>query len=650
MAAEPEVARYRTLASPPMRLLQRALLWSITLAAVVYVFEAPSRLGFYFLEEQYLGIILILVLVSTFLAIPASRRAPRHKASWVDLALSLASVLIGGYLVIFYPAIVNEIGELTQDKVLLGALAVVVVMEATRRISGWVLLIIATFFMIYARHADFFPGMFYADPIPWPRILTHIYVDPNALLGIPLSIVSTVVIAFIFFGQVLFATGGGDFFTDLAKATLGRYRGGAAKIAILSSTLFGSISGSPVANVMVTGYVTIPMMIRTGYRPHVAGAVESVASNGGQLMPPVMGAAAFVMAEFLGWTYAQVALAALVPALLYYVALFVQVDLEAGKAGIARLSPAEIPAIGPVLREGWIFIIPMATIIYLMFGLNLNAAKAGFFAAAVAIVVGLFKERSRLTFSRFVGILESTGLAMLEVAVVCATAGIVIGVLTLTGAAFVFTLMVEQIGNQNLLLILVLTALVALILGMGMPTTAVYVIVALTLAPALVKLGVSPIAAHLFVFYYAMLSMITPPICIAAFAGAAIAGSGPMRTGVECMRLGIMAYLIPFVFVLDPLLLLQGPIMLSMIAVVTATFGTIAIGVAMVGYMRNPISWPVRAILFAGGLALLVPPGGQVERSWLVNAAGALICAAVFFFIIYRSKMQQRVEPSGTRL
>lgn len=644
-------SRYRVLAAPAMRALQRALLWAITAAALLFVFDMPSRLGFDVLEEQYLGLVLILVLVSTFLAMPAHDRAPSDHAPWYDLVLCGLSLLVGGYLMVYYPLIVNEIGDLTMDKVVLGTIAVGLVMEATRRMTGWVLLIIGAFFVFYALYSNLFPGMFYADGIAWNRIAVHLYIDPNSLLGIPLSIVATIVIAFIFFGQVLFATGGGDFFTDLAKSTLGRFRGGAAKISILASTLFGSISGSPVANVMVTGYVTIPMMMRTGYRPHMAAAVESVASNGGQLMPPVMGAAVFVMAEFLGWSYAQVALAALAPALLYYIALFIQVDLEAGRAGISRLPPEEIPAFGAVIRQGWIFVIPMATIIYLMFGLNLHAAKAGFAAAAVAFAVSFLRKDSRIDLRKFLGILEATGLAVLEVAVVCAMAGLVIGVLTLTGSAFVFTMMVEQFSNDNLLLILVLTGVVALILGMGMPTTAVYVIVGLTLAPALVKLGVSPIAAHMFVFYYAMLSMITPPICIAAFAGAAISGANPMRTGFECMRLGVMAYLIPFVFVLDPLLLMQGPLGMVIIAMATAVAGTAAIGIALVGYFQRPVAWFYRIPLGLGGVGLLVPPGGDISRSWMINVAGGALCAAILlqeWYAARRRSLAAQVEPSAT--
>lgn len=630
MTLKPEgEARYRVAGTLWLRGVQRLLLMAIPIVSLLYSFDVPSRMGAAMLQEQFLGIVLILVLTSTFLCMPATAKSSRQNVPWYDAILSLLSLVVGGYLVVYYPRIVNEIGELTPDKVILGWLAIVLAMEACRRMTGWVLLIIAAAFILYAHYSYLFPGMFNARGISWSKIAVHLYIDPNSLLGIPLTIVATIVVAYILFGQVLFATGGGEFFTDIATSLLGRFRGGAAKMSIVSSALFGTISGSPVANVVMTGTVSIPLMKRTGYRPHVAGAVEAVASTGGQLMPPVMGAAAFVMAEFLGMPYAQVALAALLPALLYYLALFVQVDLEAGKTGITRVPEEQIPPLLQVLKKGWIFAFPIGLIVYLLFILNLDAAKAAYYTAALTLPVTFLRRENRITFKKFLNILEGTGQAMLEVAVVCAVAGIVIGVLTITGLAFIFTLFVDMLGTANVVLILALTGLVALILGMGMPTTAVYVVVALTLAPALVKLGISPIAAHMFVFYYAMLSMITPPVCIASFAGAALAGAGPMRTGYASMRLGIIAYLVPFIFVFDPLLLFQGPAHLILLAAVTAFAGTVVIGIAMAGYFVRPIGWISRIFLALSGTGLLIPPGGDIPHSWLANVLGGVVSALI---------------------
>ncbi len=583
------------------------------------------------LEEQYLGVILILVLTSVFISVPARRGAPMDHPTWEDAILAFLSVLAGGYLVLFYPSIVNEIGELTSEKVVLGTIAFLVIMEACRRMSGWWLVGFTAVFILYAHYSYLFPGVLYARGISWARIVVHLYIDPDALLGSPLGIVATTVVAFILFGQVLYATGGGQFFTDLAMIVMGRFRGGAAKIAVLASALFGMISGSPVANVVMEGSIIIPMMIRTGYRRYVAGAIESVAANGGQLMPPVMGAAAFVMAEFLGVPYAKVAIAAFIPALLYYLALFVQADLEAGKMGLQGMPAEEIPPLLPVLKKGWIFIIPMIVILYTLFILNLDAPEAGFYASAVALALTSFRKESRVNWKKLLTILQNTGLAMLELGVICAVAGIAEGILNLSGLGFVFTLFVDRLGTSSLVLILALTAIIELVLGLPLPTTAVYVLVALTLAPAIVKLGIPPLAAHLFVFYYAMLSLITPPIATTAFAGAAIAGAGMMRTGWECMRLASIAYVVPFIFVFDPLLLFQGPIHMVALAFATAAVGTVAIGIAIVGYFVRPVGWAKRLLLALGGMALLIPPAGSIPYSSAIDMSGGIVCLTILF-------------------
>jgi TRAP transporter 4TM/12TM fusion protein len=642
---EPESeGRAQRFETPWVRGLQRLLLIAIPVLSLLFAFNIPSRMGMAILQEQFLGVILVAVLASVFISRPAIASSIRTNLPWYDAILALLSVAVGGYLAVYYPRIVNDIGELTADKVILGTIALVLVMEASRRVTGWVLIIISTAFILYAHFSYLFPGMLNARGISWSRIVVHLYIDPNSLLGIPLTIVVNVVIAFILFGQVLFISGGGEFFTNFATSLLGRFRGGAAKMGVVSSGLFGMISGSPVSNVMITGCVSIPLMKKTGYKPYVAAAIESVASTGGQLMPPIMGAAAFVMAEFLEIPYAKVALAALIPALLYYLALFVQVDLEAGKTGLTRVPEENIPPLARVLKDGWIFIFPIALIIYLLFFLNLNAATAAYIAAAVIVPMSYLRRETRIGFRKMLTILEQTGQAMLEVAVVCAVAGIVIGVLTLSGLPFIFTLFVDMLGSHDKFFILILTGIISLILGMGMPTTAVYVMVALTLAPTLIKLGIDPIAAHLFVFYYAMLSMITPPICIAAFAGAALANANPMRTGYTCMRLGIIAYLIPFIFVYDKLLLFNGPLLLVTLSAVTAAAGTLSIGIAMAGYFMRPIGWIKRALLAAGGIGLLIPPGGEIKYSWWANIAGA---AVLLLILLFEWQVRRRVAVAA---
>jgi TRAP transporter 4TM/12TM fusion protein len=374
--------------------------------------------------------------------------------------------------------------------------------------------------------------------------------DSNGILGIPMSVASTVVVAFILFGTLLAITGGSRFFTDAAMVGMGRYRGGSMKIAVLASGLFGSISGSAVANVVGTGVVTIPMIKRDGYPAHKAAAIEAVASTGGQLMPPVMGAAAFLMAEFLAVPYGDIVLAALVPALLYYVALFIQADLEAARLGIRAVPGSEIPAARGVLG-GLHFLAAFAALIYALFTLRWQPERAALLAAAVLILTSLALgyQGARPGFRRLLGSIATTGHAVLEIILISAASGIVIGVLNVTGLSFNLTYALVQVGGGSAILLLALSAIVCIVLGMGLPTLGVYVLLAALVAPALIQVGIEPIGAHLYVLYFGMMSMITPPIALAAFAAASIAHAPAMATGWAAMRFGWSAYVIPVLFV-----------------------------------------------------------------------------------------------------
>ena len=378
---------------------------------------------------------------------------------------------------------------------------------------------------------------------------------------------------------------------------MGRFRGGQAKIAIVSSSLFGNISGSAVANVVVDGAFTIPMMKKAGYPAPVAAAVEAVASTGGQIMPPVMGAAAFLIAEYLQIPYAQVALAALVPAVLYYVALFIQVDLLAARNGIHGLPRNEVPKLLPVLKRSTTFVGPLTVLIIWMFFLNRRPEEAGLLAALAALIIGFLTPGVKIGWRGILKILSNAGRGMLEIAAITGLAGVVIGILQLTGLGFTLTLTLLNIGQSNALLLLVLTAIVSIILGMGMPTTAVYVLLAVLVAPGLAKLGIEPIAAHLFIFYFGMLSMITPPVCMASYAAASIGKTDPIKTGWEAMRLCAIAYIVPFLFVFSPSLLLIGHWYEVVLSMITAIIGAILLGVGLVGYLfsadRHHQAWLV---------------------------------------------------------
>jgi TRAP transporter 4TM/12TM fusion protein len=409
---------------------------------------------------------------------------------------------------------------------------------------------------------------------------------------------------------------------------MGRYRGGAAKMSVVSSSLYGMVSGSAVANVVVDGAITIPMMKRAGYPSHVAAAIEAVSSNGGQIMPPVMGAAAFLIAEYLGMSYGQVALAAAIPAALYYLALFVQVDLEAAKHGLAGLAPEQIPRVRTVMRRGWVFLIPLAVLVYTLMVSSWEAGQAGMLAVAVTFVVGALQTETRPGWRAVVEAIESTGRTMLDLVAITTLAGIVIGALHLSGFTSKLPLLLVGMAGGNVLLLLVLTALVSILLGMSLPTTVVYVTLAVLMGPALAQLGIVPLAAHLFLFYFGMLSLITPPDCLATYAAAAIAKSDFWKTGWTGMRLGIVAYIVPFVFVFHPALILHGTPGEIVQSVITASVGVILLGIGCAGYLFRPLGRDRRAWGIVAGVCLMAPPVPGVSDA-VLDIAGLLLGGAL---------------------
>lgn len=618
----------------PLGMVQRALFVLLPLIGIVFLLDIPSYLGMAYYLQQYLGAFMGISLALVFLAVPAHRRAPRDRVPWYDLLLALLALLAGMYVAALYPKLIMTLGERTPDRVGLGAATIVLLLEAARRLVGWPLVIIGVSFLFYALFAHLFPEPFYDRPNSIQRLSTYLYLDVNGVLGQALGVAGTTVLAFIFFGDALHAGGGGRFITDFAMWAMGRARGGPAKMSVVSSSLFGTISGSAVANVVVDGVINIPLMKKTGYPPHVSAAIEAVASTGGQIMPPVMGAAAFVMAEFLAIRYGEIAIAALVPALLFYLALFVQIDLEAGKLGMRGLRAEELPRLRKVARYAPVFLIPLAVLVYTMFSVYLTAEKAALSAAAAVVLLSQAYPEFRLTPRRLIGVLEQTGRAVLDIATVTGVAGIVIGVLSLTGLGFTLTLALVQLGEASPMVLLVLAAGVGLVLGMGMPTTAVYILLAVLVAPVLVKLGIQPLAAHLFVFYWGMLSMITPPVCLASYAAASLAGADPMRAGYAGMRLGILAYIVPFLFVFSPRLLMQGPAEEVVLAIVTASAGTVLLGAALVGYLFRPLSWTRRCLFAVAALGLLIPTTADLGPlfSWASDALGVVLGAGLLFW------------------
>jgi TRAP transporter 4TM/12TM fusion protein len=622
----------------------RWLLIAIPVTGMFFLLNVPQYLGWLVFNEQYMGLFLGLALCATFLLIPVRPTIGRNTIPWYDAIASLAGLAIGVYVFIYYPSIVNSLGDISTERVILGVVTIFLLAEATRRLIGWPLVIIAACFIFYALFAYIFPGDFYGKGWSINRLATYLYLDANGIFGQALQVGASIVVVFIIFGEVLYVVGGAEFLSDFSLSLMGRFRGGQAKIAIVSSSLFGNISGSAVANVVVDGAFTIPMMKKAGYPPPVAAAVEAVASTGGQIMPPVMGAAAFLIAEYLQIPYAKVALAAFVPAVLYYVALFIQVDLLAARNGIHGLPRNEVPKLLPVLKRSASFVGPLTVLVIWMFFLNRRPEEAGLLAALAALFIGFLTPSVKMGWGGILTILNNAGRGMLEIAAITGLAGVVIGILQLTGLGFTLTLTLLNIGQSNALLLLVLTAIVSIILGMGMPTTAVYVLLAVLVAPGLAKLGIVPIAAHLFIFYFGMLSMITPPVCMASYAAASIGKTDPVKTGWQAMRLCSIAYIVPFLFVFSPSLLLIGHWYEVTLSIITAIAGSILLGVGMVGYLFRPVGFIKRNLFIAAALGLLIPivhSGEYAVLTWVTNGAG-LILAAVLVGVEWLARGQGR--------
>jgi TRAP transporter 4TM/12TM fusion protein len=614
--------------SGPAEWLGKALLFSIPVAGIFFLLNLPQTIGWLVFNEQYMGLFMGLALCATFLLIPAGRWDNTQRIHWHDWLAAIAGLGVGLFIFIEYPQIVNSMGDIATERVILGAITILLLAEASRRLVGWPLVIIAACFLFYGLFAYIFPGDFYGKGWTINRLSTYLYLDANGIFGQPLQVGASIVLVFVLFGESLNAVGGAEFLSDFSLSIMGRFRGGQAKIAIVSSSLFGNISGSAVANVVVDGAFTIPMMKKAGYPAPVAAAIEAVASTGGQIMPPVMGAAAFLIAEYLSIPYSQVALAAAVPAVLYYVALFIQVDLLAARNGIHGLPAAELPRLLPVLRRSAGFVVPLTVLVVWMFFLNRRPEEAGLLAAASALVVGWLTPRVKLGPRQLFNIFINTGRGMLEIAAITGLAGVVIGVLQLTGLGFTLTLTLLNVGQSSALLLLILTAIVSIILGMGMPTTAVYVLLAVLVAPGLAKLGIVPIAAHLFIFYFGMLSMVTPPVCMASYAAASIGKTDPIKTGWEAMKLCAIAYVVPFLFVFSPSLLLIGHWWEVVLSIVTAIAGAILLGVGLVGYLFRPVGALKRILFTCAATGLLIPvvhSGSYATLTWLTNAGGFVL-------------------------
>jgi TRAP transporter 4TM/12TM fusion protein len=593
--------------SGALGVLESILLISIPILGSIFILYIPQRLGIRVWVEQYLALFLGLTLVTTFLTTPATKKMPSNTLPWYDVVLCFLSLAVSAYAAINWPDIVDTGGIITPIRAALGITSVSLLLEATRRFFGWTLVLLVIVFVFYALFTSLFPGPLYGRSMNWQRLAISLYLDKNALFGITLKVAATIVLAFVVFGQLLFATGGGKTIIDFALTVFGKMKGGAAKVPVVASGAFGSLSGVAVANVYATGQLTIPLMKRHKVPSHIAGAIEAVASTGGLILPPVMGVVAFIMATFLNTTYVRVCIAAAIPALLYYLALYIQIDRFAARHNYGRLPAKETPSIINVMVEGWPFILPIVVLIYTLFVMGLEAETCALYATGAVIIASMFRKANRLSLRKFLGALESSGQGILEISVVCAIAGFIIGVVMFTGLGFSLTQVLVEICGGNLFLLLVFAALMCIILGMGMPIVTVYIIVAIIIAPVLTQLGVSEMAAHMFVFYFGMLSFLTPPVMLSVYAAATLARANSWKTAWLSMRLGIAAYIVPFIFIYNASLLAQGRLEQVIVSAAAAVVGIGMLAIGLEGYLLAQMRWVQRIMLIIGGVALLVP-------------------------------------------
>ncbi len=568
-------------------------------------------------EAEWIGPLLGIGIAAALIRYPYNERFRLF-----DAALGLLAIASWTWMSINYNDWIVDISGYTPVKYLPGIVAILLLMEGLRKAGGLPITILVWLLIAYGFFGYLLPQPFQAEQLGPPSFIMYLYADTNGVPGLVMAVVGKLVLAFIVLGRLMEASGAIKFFTDLALSVMGSRRGGPAKVAVVASSIFGSINGTAVGNIMSTGIVTIPLMKESGFKARFAAAIEAVASNGGQIAPPVMGATAFLIAEFLQIGYAEVVLAALVPALLYYVCLFLQVDAIAARLGLKGIPKAELPRAGPLMRTGWVFLMPLAVLIDLLFGLGFDPALSALAAAVVLLVLstrlayvfplvaffyffefrdlGLLwaailaalmlpilptlKQRKFVTTDNLKSMVVDGGMSMLPLLMIAGGAGIVIGVMNITGLGFSLSLVLSQIGeNSGIFIMLVLTALISIVLGMGMPTTAIYVVLSVVLAPALVNMGLTPMAAHLFIFYFGLLSFLTPPVAVASYVAAGLAGSGMWETSWEGVKLATIAYLLPFLWAFNPALIMDGTPLEIVYAIGTALVAALLIAQGMQG-------------------------------------------------------------------
>ena len=636
------IVRHRRL-SRPWRLVVLIATALCIVLAVYQVFNLGFWAGYTALENQYLYAILSLMLPLVFVLWPAHARASRERVAWYDVVLFVITLGIGAYLLFHGEAIIDEGWEYSapDQAVYVSMLLWVLVLEGTRRAGGTPIFVIVTVISLYPIYAGELPGPIAGLEATLSDAAIFHAMSSESVLGIPMRAFANLVIGFLLFGVALQHTGGGRFFINLAFGLLGHVRGGPAKVAIFASGLMGSMSGSVVTNVLTTGVMTIPAMRRTGFAPSYAAGVEACASTGGVLMPPIMGATAFVMATFLEVPYITIAVAAIIPSALYFLGLFVQIDAYAARRDFRGLPREELPPLKQTLKEGWYFVAVFILLIWLLVFLK-REAIAPFYATVLLIAVNQAFPYHRWKWAQFVEFFAATGRLFAELTGVLAGVGLIVGALAVTGMSGTIANDLIFLAGGSTVVLLLMGALTSFVLGIGMTVTAAYVFLAVALAPALVRGGLDPMAVHLFILYWGMLSYITPPVALGAYAAASVAGASPMSTGLRAMHLGTVIYFIPFFFVLEPALLLSGSWQAIVFSTVQAVIGIILLAGALQGYVigigdltvHSALALPLRTICALAGILLALPGGSPVPLGDLELAGLALLLAGPALLVV----------------
>jgi TRAP transporter 4TM/12TM fusion protein len=607
-------------------------------------------LSFYHLFIAYSGAVeahtfrsthLSIILVLAFLTKPTGRKSwkdPLNGWICIDCVCILLIVFIQIYTLYDLDAFIFRRGDLTTMDLWVGSLFMLLLLEATRRTVGWAMVIIVSFFIAHTYFSDYFFGIFFGPPSSWFTIIDYIFMRENGIFGIPLMVMATYIFLFILFGAFLMESGAGRFFINVALALTGYRVGGPAKASVLSSAMMASVSGSAVANVVTTGSFTIPLMKRIGYKPHFAGAVEACASSGGQIMPPVMGAAAFIIAEFLNRPYLEVALAALFPAVIYFFSIMVQVHFEARKSNLATIPREELPDLWVEVKRGGHLFLSILIIIGILIA-GYTPMLAGFYAIISLFFLSFINPETRLTPLKILKAMEGGATKSISVSVACAAAGIIIGCVFVSGLGMKFTTLIVTIAAGKLWIALILTMFACLILGMGLTTTAVYITVAALVVPSLEGMGVVPIAGHLFAFYFGLVSAITPPVALASFAAAGIANSEPMKTGAYSFRIGLAKYIIPLVFVYDPSMLFVGEPLQIGWGIIKCFAGIFMLTITTEGYLYAPVG--IFGRILAAGVAFLI-----FHPALITDAPGFVAAILLLGFYRLRAKREIKEVPA----